>query len=373
VLALVHSGVDDVTVKLSFDRGATFGQSETFSGGGRAQARLAQIAMAADYTLAVAYWTTGATGASELVLVEGRPSAFDGSGSPTRFAFDPPQVLFRGAVDVTPAITGIAWSEGGDCVVGYGFTSFEFTDLGQTKTTSEFRCAVRLFGESFSDHLVERDVVVTRDPSVSLAGEGPSLRIFYAYEGATGVCLRTSPDAGATWSAPQVVGEGWSYLPTVLARDQEGALRVDLLYLTFQLYGTELHLRHWDDFDSGVHGDYRLTEARHTPLPQTQQVGPGILPPTDPFQVTEISWFGYDATLDGDDVVVVYDEQTTDVFQIMLGIDVRGAPEGGGMAFPGSADGFTPAEPPPLAPGLTEPVPPPVPNQMHQLRIARLD
>jgi hypothetical protein len=77
--------------------------------------------------------------------------------------------------------------------------------------------------------------------------------------------------------------------------------------------------------------------------------------------------------LDGDDVVVVYDEQTTDLFQIMVGIDVRGAPAGGDATFPGSAGDFIPAEPPPLAPGLTEPVPPPVPDDMHQLRIVRLD
>ncbi len=373
VLALVHSGVEEVTLKLSFDRGATFGQVETFGAGAREYVRLAQIAMAADYTLAVVYWTTGLTGASELMLVEGRPSAFDGFGSPTAFAFDPPVVLYRATGDVTPAISGIAWSEGGDCVVGYGFTSFELTDVREMKTTSEFRCAVRIFGEAFVDHLVERDVVVTRDPSVSLVGEGQGLRIFYAYEGADGVRLRTSADAGATWSAPQTVGEGWSYLPTVIARDQGGQLRVDFLYLTFRMYGTELHLRHWDDFDTGIYGDFRLTEATHTPTSATQQVAPDIFPPPDPFQVTEVSWFGYDATLDGDDVVVVYDEQTTDVFQIMLGIAPVGAPAPGEATFPGSADGFTPAEPPPLAPGLTEPVPPPDPDHMHQLRIVRLD
>lgn len=373
VLALVHSGVDQVTLKLSFDRGATFGQVETFGAGGQEFVRLAQLAMAADYTLAVVYWTTGFTGASELVLVEGQPSAFDGFGSPTAFQFDPPRVLHRGVGDVTPAISGVAWSEGGDCVVGYGFTSFEFTDLRETKTTSEFRCAVRLFGEGWNDYLVERDVVVTRDPSVSLVGEGAGLRIFYAYEGADGVRLRTSSDAGATWSAPQTIGQGWSYLPTILARDQGGALRVDCLYLTFRMYGTELHLRHWDDFDSGIYGDFRLTEAKHTPKSTTQQVVPDIAPPTDPFEVTEVSWFGYDATLDGDDVVVVYDEQTTDLFQIMLGIAVVGAPAPGEASFPGSADGFTPADPPPLAPGLTEPVPPPDPEHMHQLRIVRLD
>ena len=34
---------------------------------------------------------------------------------------------------------------------------------------------------------------------------------------------------------------------------------------------------------------------------------------------------------------------------------------------------FQPAEPPPLAPGLTEPLPAPDPDHMHQLKMLRLD
>ena len=34
---------------------------------------------------------------------------------------------------------------------------------------------------------------------------------------------------------------------------------------------------------------------------------------------------------------------------------------------------FVPAEPPPLAPGLTEPLPEPNPDHMHQLRLLRLE
>jgi hypothetical protein len=43
-----------------------------------------------------------------------------------------------------------------------------------------------------------------------------------------------------------------------------------------------------------------------------------------------------------------------------------------GGAAPGDA-GFHPAEPPPLAPGLTDPVDPPDPDDMHQLKMLRLD
>ena len=34
---------------------------------------------------------------------------------------------------------------------------------------------------------------------------------------------------------------------------------------------------------------------------------------------------------------------------------------------------FVPAEPPPLAPGLTEPVAEPDPDHMHQLKLLRLE
>ncbi|MHC4451886.1 MAG: hypothetical protein ACYS0E_17400, partial [Planctomycetota bacterium] len=90
-------------------------------------------------------------------------------------------------------------------------------------------------------------------------------------------------------------------------------------------------------------------------------------------RVTQVAWFGYDAILDDDGIVVVYDEETIDseIFFGGPGIDVvfdgaAGAPEAN------SPTGFTPAEPPPLAPGLTEPVAAPDPEHMHQLKILRL-
>jgi len=385
VLALVHCGFSDVTLRLSFDRGATFDQTATIARAGPEGAtHLAAIEMAADYTLGVAFWQSHPGGA-ELLYVEGRPSTFDGGGSPTRFAFDAPRVLFQTTGDISPVIMGIAWSSGGDVVVGYGFTSFAWNDVTfETTVTTQFRCAVRLFGGTFTDRLLEEDVTVARDPSVAVAGEGATMRIFYAYEGRDGVRLRTSDDAGATWSGPMLLDDPFSYLPTVIARTQGSDLRIDLLFLTYAGVGTELHLRHWDDFGRTPFADYRLTEATMEgdfgdpgldPLPVPPPGGGVIgLPfaPTEGPTITQIAWFGYDATLDGDDIVVAIDEERSEPFAIMmLGEDFRDAAEGG-VAAPAAGD-FEAADPPPLAPGLTQPVPAPDPAHRHQLKLMRLD
>ncbi|MDH3592150.1 MAG: hypothetical protein OER88_09735, partial [Planctomycetota bacterium] len=134
VLAIAHSGEDGVIVRLSFDRGATFPQENILGAAGTGHpARLVQVAMAADYTLAVVFWRGGGFGpvparpqsGNELVLVEGRPDAFDGGGSPTSFTFGAPVVLHREATDVSPVVMGAQYSSGGDLVVGYGFTTWE--------------------------------------------------------------------------------------------------------------------------------------------------------------------------------------------------------------------------------------------------------
>ncbi|MCK6461469.1 MAG: hypothetical protein L6Q95_16435, partial [Planctomycetes bacterium] len=270
--------------------------------------------------------------------------------------------------------------------LGYGFTSFSWNEATmETTVTTQFRCAVRLFGEAFTDRLLEEDVTVARDPSVAVVGEGATMRIFYAYEGRDGVRMRTSDDAGATWSLPMLLEDPFSYLPTVFARVQGAALRVDLLFLTYAGVGTELHLRHWEDFGTSAPEDYRLTEATMEgefgdpgplPLPVPPPGDPAVgLPfaPTESPTITQVSWFGYDATLDGDDLVVVVDEERTQPFAIMvMGDDIRGGMEGGGAGAPTSGD-FEAADPPPLAPGLTEPVAAPDPAHRHQLKLIRLD
>ena len=74
-----------------------------------------------------------------------------------------------------------------------------------------------------------------------------------------------------------------------------------------------------------------------------------------------------------DDIVVVLDEEKTQPFAIMvMGDDMRGGMEGGGIGAPTSGD-FEAADPPPLAPGLTEPVAAPDPAHRHQLKLIRLD
>jgi len=372
VLAVVTGGGPRASLKISFDRGATFGQTASFGALGilADNVRLVQIAMALDYSMALLYWH-----GSDLLLVEGSVSSFDGTGSPTRYAFGAPRLLHRAAGDVSPLLMGATYSTGGDLVVGYGFSTFTSLPDLTWESITQFRCATRLFGApAFDDVLVEEDRVVGRDPAVSVLGSGPSMRIFYAYEARDGIRLRTSSDAGATFSAPEAVGGPGAYAPTIFARDQQGETRVDLLYIGEGEFGSELHLRHWDDFGTTPPSDHRLTTA-------TQQGGGGgagggggggfaPLPAGGGFKMTSLAWFGYDATLDGDDVVVVTDEQTWDGFFFALGApDVAVA---FGSAAPAAAE-FVSANPPPLAPGLTLPLPPPSPLHIHQLRFHRLD
>jgi len=367
VLALARCGHDGVTLKLSFDRGATFAQTDRFPG----ESRLVQIDMALDYSLAVAFWR-----GNELVLVRGEPSAFDGTGSPTAFSFEPERVLYRASGHVTPVVMGVRWSSGGDLVVGYGFTRFTSDPVTRIwESLTQFRCAIQPFAGALRDVLIEENRIVGKDPSVALVGSGPAMRVYYAYEGAGGVLLRTSDDAGATWSAPMSVGDGTAHMPTVIARGPT----VDLLYLADRGQGRELHLRHWEDFDAGGFEDVRLTTAK-TERSDTLPPGGGVpgaradfAPSYYGLRITQVAWFGYDSVADDGGITVVYDEETMDS-EIFFGGPVMDPlldrADGGPQAS--SPEEFTPAEPPPLAPGLTEPVPAPDPDHMHQLKILRL-
>ena len=373
VLAILRGGEAQVELALSFDRGATIGQTVGLgSSGAGYRPRLVQAAMALDYTLAVLFWRSVAGGATELVLVEGRPSAFDGGGSPTQFAFDAPVALHRTTGDVTPALMGATWSAGGDLVIGYAYTSFTTGPDRTWVSLTQNRCYVRPFGETARDVLVEESRVVGRDPSVAATGQGATLRIFYAYESPTGVRLTTSDDAGLTFAPPQTIGDGSAHMPTVIARAGPAATAIDVLYLAQGAEGLELHGRQWDDYDAGTANDYRLTtavtEGGGQPLPPDGDIATAL--PSIDFRITQVSWLGYDAVRDGEEIVVVVDEETIDGYEYWPAIDL-GAP----VAFEDSAAGpagFTPAEPPPLAPGLTELVPAPDPLHRHQLRLIRV-
>jgi len=373
VLARVRSGTEQVTLRLSFDRGATFSQTaELGSVSDPYSARLASIAMAADYTVGVLFWRSGRAGATELIFVEGRPSAFDDTDSPTHYAFDAPRVVHRVEADVTPIIFAATYSDGGDLVIGYGYTGFVRDDVGGVISTTSFRCAVRPFGATaFEDTLVDEERIIGKDPSVAVVGQGATMRIYYAYESRTGLLLRKSGDAGRSWSGPIPIGERSAHLPTVIAR---GAT-VDVLYMIYSERGLELAMQHWDDFDAGSPQTYQLTEATREdpsgdggPLPAD-----GLFAPGPGHTVTELAWFGYDAVRDGDDIVIVYDEHTYGGYywldDIELGLPMGGPGIPGDASQPGS---FIPVEPPPLAPGMTEPLPAPNPDHAHQLKLLRI-
>jgi len=370
VIALVRSGSDEVVVKISFDRGASFGQEVRFPAGGQGSARLVQIAMADDYSLGVLYWRSNPDLSSDLVLVEGHPSAFDGTGSPSQFAFDPPRVVYRNPADVTPLLMGAVYTGTGDFVVGYGFSRFRRLPDGTFESLTQFRCLTRRFGEgAFMGALVDENRIVGRDPSVAVIGD----RILLAAEATDGVRVYESLDFGRTWAPVETVGEPGAHMPSIFARPRGGEVRVDMLYIAHSREGRELHLAVWDDFGTARREDYRLTEAK-TEIGDDPPPGPRPLAQIAPggFEVTQLAWFGYDAALDGDDLVVVYDEETFDAFEIFLGAPVSQFDDGA-LGTPAPSAPFEAAEPPPIKDGLKEPMPPPDLEDAHVLHWLRLD
>ena len=357
VLALVHSGDQEVRVRLSFDRGATFAQDLVLERSGFNN-RLVQVAIADDYSLAVLFWRTVSDFRSELVLVEGAPSKFDATGSPSEFSFGAPIPLRRTNRDATPVIMGAQYSSGGDLVIGYAYS--ELSDAPPpgggpvaTGVQTFYQCAVRLFGETtFSDTTVDDVVTWSFDPSVALRGSGASLEIFYGYEAGDGVRFKRSADAGKTFGPTLVLGDRTAHMPSVLIRDQAGQARLDIVYLQRSDFGNELRVAHWDDYSpTAVPAIHSLTTA--TQSAQT---------------TTSVAWLGYDATLQGDDVIVVFHEQTYD---FMTAIPIMGAPLG--MGAQTTSAPFNPATPPPLAPGLTQALPAPTGTDRNQLKWLRID
>jgi len=370
VLGVVRADATGVHVRFSFDRGATFAQDVAILPG-FAQSRLVQVAIAADYSLAVGAWRTVGEGEQQFVLVEGRPSAFDGNGSPTWFQFDPAQVLWQRPADATPLTTGITWSRGGDLVVGYGATTFSSVPTGGWLTTTEFRCWTRRFGQAPVDREVDREAIFGMDPSVAVSGQGAGLQVFYAYEVQGGVRLAVSADAGQTWSIADTFGATGDHLPSVFAREVGSATRVDVLYLASRAQGSELHRASWANWGPSPRVDRALTTASTVPTSVTEPSGAGI-----PFaygwsvRTTQVGWLAYDAVLDGDELVVVYDEVTQDSWPLYMPTSGTGLSTT--TSLPPVFSPFQPASPPPLAEGLTEPSPPIDPLHRHQLKLLRL-
>jgi hypothetical protein len=370
VLGVVRADETGVHVQISYDRGATFAQDVAILPG-FSQSRLVQVAIAADYSLAVGAWRTGTDGDQQFVLVEGQPSAVDANGSPTWFQFAPAQVLWTRSAEATPLTTGITWSQGGDLVVGYGATSFAMVPTGGWLTTTEFRCWTRRYGQAAIDREVDREAIFGMDPSVAVTGQGAALRVFYTYEVRDGVRLSVSNDAGQTWAIADTFGHGGDHLPSVFVRPAGADTRVDVLYLASRAQGSELHRSSWTNFGVSPRVDEALTTASTSPVSVTVPAVGGV-PHSFGWNVrtTQIGWLAYDATLDGDDLVVVYDEVTQDSWPCFMPTSGTGLSTT--TSLPPVFSPFQPATPPPLAPGLTEPAPPIDPLHRHQLKLVRL-
>lgn len=370
VLAVARAETTGLSLRLSYDRGASFAQ-EVVLPVAPTQSRLVQTSMAADYTLAVAFWSVAPAGDSvQLMLVEGGPIAFDTTGSPTWFEFGPAQVVHTMPANSTPLTTGIAWSGGGDLVIGYGATWFENQPGFVWRARTEFRCAVRHFGETMEDRLVDEQEILGMDPTVAVLGQGSTMRIFYAYEVQGGIRLATSEDGGASFTLAPVWGGSGDHLPAVFAREVAGKTRVDVVWLASRQNGLELHRAKWLDWPSSSRVDEELTTARIEALPP-QSSAFGV--PISLMRSTQVGWLGFDAVQDGGEIVVVYDEATTENFWCI------GPPQvfaGSGTILPPttstSSPFFQPAVPPPLAPGMTEAVPAVDADHAHQLVLLRL-
>jgi hypothetical protein len=369
VVAVARARDERVSLRVSFDGGATFAQTNAFASGiDDWSFRLAQVALGPAHELALVFWRVNDDYSNDLVLIEGVPSR-NAQGEPEAYSLGGERVLFHGGEftgpafssedldDFVPLVVGAQYSWAGDLVIAYGFTAFIDAETDEDVTgMMETRCAARLAGSAtFHDALVEHeDDVIGFDPSVALLGTGSSMTVFVAYEASDGVRLRVSGDGGRTFSEAGVAGGPGAHLPSVFARVQDGATRVDLIYITPTDLGNELHVRHWDDFGDEPPHDYRLAGAGPEGDLQKGFPGePGHVPGT--YVERQVAWFGYDATLSGDDIVVVYVEEMIDFYRVF------------GLGEP------VPGDPMPVVDDTCGCVPPVDPLDLRMLKLMRLD
>lgn len=369
VLAVAYIGnASSVKAEVSLDRGATFPIEQLVGPAPDWGMRLVQVAIAPDYTIGVLYWRNewnSSETRSTLVLAEAAPVAFDQNNTPTGYTWSAPVTVHNVGRDATPLLMHMEYSGAGDLVIGYGFTTMDPVP-GQPFMLSHasFRVAVRMAGKTeFVDkELDSEDNMIPTDPHVCVLGSGTSMEIFYAYEKSDGVHLLYSANAGQTFVTAASVPVVGAIMPSVHARFQGAERRVDVLYCAPSQWGMELHNLQWDDFSVGIAPhNYKLTESTAVP---------GGTPPAGMGQgmlITTVAWFGYDAVVSGDDVVVAVHELTYDSYEFYWAAN-WGLPA---FATVGVAAGSPGA--PVLLPGMTGPVPQPDPAHRNQLRIAVLD
>jgi hypothetical protein len=380
VLAVAWTGSGVVRAEVSLNRGGSFPivqEIDPFAGWGT---RLVQIAVAPDYRLGVLYWKSvyagGGNYLSQLTLVEGTPTAFDANNTPIGYAWGQAISIHGAGYDATPLLMHMEYSQGGDLVIGYGYTTIIWNQTNWTITSSaRFRCAVRQWGsQGFYDVLIDQeDNVMPADPHVSVLGSGATMEIFYAYEKSDGVHLYYSSNSGATFQLAHSVNIPGAMQPSVHARMQGAQKRVDLLFVSPDGWGLELHDLTWDDFTlTATPVLSRITQA--------DAVAGGTPPAGMPqgFLITTLSWMGYDAVMNGDDVAVVFHEITYDSYEYYWanGWAWNQPSMGGPLAAGGGGAGGGGSSPPPptiLMPGMTGSVPAPDPAHRNQLRVAVID
>jgi hypothetical protein len=377
VLAVLYTGDGQVRADVSLDRGGSFPIQQVLDAAGPFWGqRLVQCAVAPDYTLACLYWrTTGTETAprSELCLVEAAPTGFDVNNTPTGYAFPPPFVLWGLGEDVSPLLMSLVYTEGGDLVVGYGYSRvLPGPDPGTNLFQASYRCDTRLAGGTWRHTEIEHvDQVLPADPNVCVVGSGPALQIFYAYEMADGIHVRLSTNGGLSFLHLATAGSPGAMMPSIHARVSGEVLKLDVLFLDPAAAGYEVHDLRWADFYTTAPSVYRLTHATLDPTPSP----PGSAPPGSGapfagmpggFTATSVAWFGYDAVTDGDRIAVSVLESTTQSYAFfwMLG--------GGLVGVPGSGSGGS-LPPPVLLPGMTGVVPVPDPTDRNQLKLFLID
>ncbi|MCA8940268.1 MAG: hypothetical protein KDB07_10680, partial [Planctomycetes bacterium] len=388
VLAMVTTGHGGVNIDVSLDRGGSFAITEELSAPGLDWGqRLCNIDISDDYTIGVIYWrTTGSTYENlmtELVLVEGTPTGFDGNNTPTGYAFGSPVVVHTpDSRDAIPLLMQLEYSSAGDLVIGYGYNEIApVMGMPFTQTEASFRCAVRPVGGEFNDVLIDSETgTIPNDPSVALRGSGSTMEVFFAYERSDGVHLAYSNNGGANFVQVAQVGEPGAFQPSVHVRDQAGQVRVDVLFLNPTIDGLELHNMRWDSFDPSGAGVIHEALTQATKETIDDNTGQNtFMPFAKTVKIKDVAWFGFDAVTDGDDVVMVVHEQERTSFDFMNigGRPVPGFPVffGGGIfadAAGGSA-GASSAPPQALLPGLTTPAGAPDAAHRNQLRLVKLD
>jgi hypothetical protein len=375
VLAVVYSQAGDIRAEISLDRGASFPLLHTLeSSGGWGAQRLVQIAIAPDYTLGVLYWRCSG-GTASLRLCEAAPTGFDANNTPTGYAWTQNTVVHNPGSDVTPLLMHLEYSAGGDLVVGYGYSLFQWVG-GQRINSARFRCAVRPWGGAWRDSEVDReDRVAPIDPHVAVLGSGAAMEVFYAYEKTDGVHLKYSADAGLTWQTVAHVAIPGAMQPSVHPRLVGGLKRVDMLYANPVGWGLELHNLRWDDFTPGQAGQpFALTRVSSLPG--------GTPPPGCPqgMVIRTLGWLGYDAVVRGDQVAVVVHELNYDVYAWWnaWGLPAMTGWAGGTTAAAASggsgAGSYQPAPPPPMMlPGMTGTVPAPNTSDRSLLSVIVMD